>query len=45
MKLFYTPGTCSLHPHIALLEAGLPFELVRVDLRARKLASGASPIS
>ncbi len=40
MKLFYTPGTCSLHPHIALLEAGLPFELVRVDLRARKLASG-----
>jgi glutathione S-transferase len=38
--LFYTPGACSLSPHIALREAGLPFELAKVDLRAKKLASG-----
>ena len=35
--LYYTPGACSLSPHIALREAELPFELVRVDLRAKKL--------
>jgi glutathione S-transferase len=40
MKLYFTPTACSLSPHIALLEAGLPFDLVRVDLRAKKLASG-----
>src|SRR5882724_4483485 len=38
--LFYSPGACSLAPHAALREAGLPFELVRVDLRAKKTASG-----
>lgn len=38
MKLYYSPGACSLHPHIALREAGVPFELVRVDLRAHKLS-------
>jgi glutathione S-transferase len=38
MKLYFSPGTCSLHPLIALKEAGLPFELVRVDLRAHKVA-------
>jgi len=40
MKLYYTPGACSLSPHIALREAQLPFELVRVDLQAKKLADG-----
>jgi glutathione S-transferase len=40
VKLYYQRGTCSLHPHIALLEAGLPFELVRVDTRTHKLAGG-----
>ena len=38
MKLYFSPGACSLHPHIALREAGLKFDLVRVDLLAHKLA-------
>lgn len=40
MKLYFSPGACSLHPHIALREAGLPFELVRVDIRAHKTHDG-----
>ena len=40
MKLYYSPGACSLSPHIALLEAGLPFDMVKVDLRAKKLENG-----
>ena len=40
MKLYYAPGACSLSPHIALLEADIPFELVKVDLRAKKLENG-----
>jgi glutathione S-transferase len=40
MKLYFSPGACSLHPHIALREAGLPFDLVRVDLRAHKTKDG-----
>lgn len=35
MKLYYSPITCSLSPYIALLESGLPFELVNVDLPCR----------
>ena len=40
MKLYYSPGACSLSPHIALHEAGLAHELVKVDLRAKKLENG-----
>ena len=40
MKLYYSPGACSLSPHIALLDAGLPYDLVKVDLRAKKLENG-----
>jgi glutathione S-transferase len=40
MKLFYSPGACSLSPHIALREAGIPFTLVKVDLKNKKVESG-----
>jgi glutathione S-transferase len=40
MKLYYSPGACSLSPHIALLEAGLPYDLVKVDLKAKQLENG-----
>jgi glutathione S-transferase len=41
MKLYYAPAACSLAPHIALSEAGLPHELVRVDLRTHTLPDGS----
>lgn len=41
MKLYYSPGACSLAAHIALEETGLPYELVKVDLRSHKLANGS----
>ena len=41
MKLYYSPGACSFAPHIALIEAGLPFEAVKVDLRKHTLADGS----
>ncbi len=41
MKLYFSPGACSLSPHIALLESGLPFTTEKVSLRTRLTAGGA----
>lgn len=41
MKLNYAPGACSLAPHIVLKEAGLPFELVKVNLKAHQFEDGS----
>ena len=41
MKLYYSPGACSLAPHIVLHEAGCEFEIERVDIPSKKTASGA----
>jgi glutathione S-transferase len=40
MKLYYAPGACSLSPHIVACEAGLELTLEKVDLKAKKTASG-----
>ncbi len=42
MKLYYAPGACSVSPHIALCEAGLPHTIEKVDLKEKKTASGAN---
>jgi len=41
MKLYYSPGACSLSPHICLREAGLAFDLEQVDLGTKKTKGGA----
>jgi glutathione S-transferase len=40
MKLYYTPGACSLAVHIALCEVGVPFEFERVDLDTKRTGHG-----
>lgn len=40
MKLYYSPGACSLADHIAMHEAGLDFDRVKVDLKARRTEDG-----
>jgi glutathione S-transferase len=41
VKLYYSPGACSLAPHIVLLESGHAFDLEKVDIPNKKTASGA----
>ncbi len=40
MKLYYSPGTCSLSPHIILNELGMKYEAEKVDLKTKKTESG-----
>lgn len=40
MKLYYAPGACSLAPHIVLHEIGARFDAEKVDLGAKRTASG-----
>jgi glutathione S-transferase len=41
LKLYFSPGACSLSAHIALCEGGLTFTIEQVDLRAKTTKSGA----
>jgi glutathione S-transferase len=41
VKLYYSPGACSLSPHIVLAEAGLAYSIEKVDLKAKKTETGA----
>ena len=41
MKLYYSPGACSLSPHIVMREAGMAFDMERVDLASHQTETGA----
>lgn len=41
MKLYFSPGACSLSPHIVLREAGLAFDVIPVDLAQHTLPDGS----
>jgi glutathione S-transferase len=40
MKLYFSPGACSMSPHIVLHESGLPFQAVRASTKTHKLDDG-----
>ena len=40
MKLYFSPGACSLSPHIALKEAGISFDLVPANMKTHTLSDG-----
>ena len=42
MKLYFSPGACSFSPHLALREAGIDFELVKVDLKSHTVVADGS---
>lgn len=45
LTLYYSPGACSLSPHIVLREAGLTFDLEQVNLKEKKTKSGEDFLS
>ncbi len=40
MKLYYSPGACSLSPHIVAKEAGIALDLVKVDTKSHSIVDG-----
>jgi glutathione S-transferase len=42
ITLYYSPGACSLAPHIALMESGLKFQAKRVDLKTKEISGGGN---
>jgi glutathione S-transferase len=42
MKLYFSPGACSLSPHIVAHELGIPVSLVKVDLGSKALPDGSN---
>ncbi len=45
MKLYFSPGACSLASHITLAESGVDYQIERADIRAKKTASGGDFLS
>lgn len=41
MKLYYSPGSCSLSPHIVARESGIDCELINVNLKTHQLIDGS----